>query len=189
MSRSPRRVGAIGLVLVAILAIAVVVAGCGSSKKSASTSTSAAKVTGGTGQTIDGIPCNRTEQLTYHVHAHLELLNNGASEPLPALIGIPLASSDQAACFYFLHTHDTTGVIHMEAPAQRTFTLGQFFDIWGQPLSRTRATNLTGPLHVFVGQKPYTGNPRNIKLTPHELVTIEQGKVVKPPPYTFGPGL
>jgi hypothetical protein len=187
MLRSPHRAGAIALVLLA--ALALVVAGCGSSKKTTTSTTTTAQTTGGTGKTVDGIPCNATEQLTYHEHAHLELLVNGVSEPLPALIGIPGATTGTVTCFYYLHTHDTTGVIHMEAPAKRVFTLGQFFAVWGQPLSKARAANLTGPLHVFVGNKPYTGDPSAIKLTPHELVTIEQGKVVKPPPYTFAPGL
>jgi hypothetical protein len=189
MVRVHRRVGMLALI-VPVLVAALLIAGCGSSKKSPSSSSgTAGKATiGGTGQTIDGIPCNRTEQLTYHVHAHLLLLINGVSAPLPALIGIPIADG-AAECFYFLHTHDTTGVIHIEAPKPTTFHLGQFFDIWGQPLSRTRASALKGPLHVFVGKKPFTGNPRNIPLTPHELITIEQGKLVKPPSYTFAPGL
>jgi hypothetical protein len=80
-------------------------------------------------------------------------------------------------------------VIHIEAPGPRSFTLGQFFAVWGQPLSRSRATNLPGPLHVFVNQKPYHGNPAGIKLIAHELITIESGKAVPPPPFTFQAGL
>jgi hypothetical protein len=188
MSRSSLRAGRCALVLVSILAL--VVAGCGSSnKKSSSGATDTSTVGGGAGQTIDGIQCNRTEQLTYHEHAHLTILLNGASEPLPALIGIPGGATGSPQCFYYLHTHDTTGVVHMEAPAARTFTLGQFFDVWGQPLSRTTATNLSGKLRFYVGNKLYTGDPRKIKLTPHGMVTIEQGKVVKPAKYTFPAGL
>jgi hypothetical protein len=174
--------------LVAVAALTTAAIGCGSSSKASSPAATTAAAIGGHGQTIDGIPCNVNEQLTYHVHAHLLLLVNGKSAPLPALIGIPL-KGNSAACFYFLHTHDTTGVIHIEAPKPRIFTLGQFFDIWGQPLSRSRASSLTGPLHVFVGQKPFTGSPRNIRLRAHELITIESGKRVKPPGYRFAAGL
>ncbi len=183
----PQRRSAL-IALTACLA-AFAIAGCGGSSSSDKTTSTTTAASGGAGQTVDGVACNRTEQLNYHVHAHLTLLADGSPEALPALIGIPGAATGSPECFYFLHTHDTTGVIHIEAPDKRAFTLGQFFAVWGQPLSKNQATNLKGPLHVFVGKKPYTGNPANIKLTPHELITIESGKKVPPPSYTFAPGL
>ena len=82
---------------------------------------------GGQGQDVDGIKCNTTEQLTYHVHAHLSILRNGTQVLVPRYVGIT------NSCIYWLHTHNDTGVIHMEAPAQTTFTLKQFFDVWGYP--------------------------------------------------------
>jgi hypothetical protein len=182
-----RRAAAIASV---VAVAALTVAGCGSSSKSSSsTTTTSTSGSGGAGQTVDGVRCNRTEQLNYHVHAHLSLIADGSPEALPALIGIPGGSTGTPQCFYFLHTHDTTGVIHIEAPAKTTFTLGQFFAVWGQPLSKDQATNLKGPLHVFVGKKAYTGDPAKIKLTPHGLITIESGKSVPPPSYTFPAGL
>jgi hypothetical protein len=39
---------------------------------------------------------------------------------------------------YWLHTHDDTGVIHIESPENRTFILGKFFDIWGENLSNSQ---------------------------------------------------
>jgi len=36
----------------------------------------------------------------------------------------------------WLHTHAADGIIHTESPVERTYTLGDFFDIWGQPLGR-----------------------------------------------------
>ncbi|HZQ34490.1 MAG TPA: hypothetical protein VFD32_01065, partial [Dehalococcoidia bacterium] len=53
------------------------------------------------GTPVDGIPCETTEQLTYHVHAHLTVIANGQNVPVPAFIGIP------GRCIYWLHTHDT----------------------------------------------------------------------------------
>ena len=38
-------------------------------------------------------------------------------------------------CIYWLHTHAPDGVIHIESPTQRIYTLGNFFDEWRQPLS------------------------------------------------------
>ena len=58
---------------------------------------------------------------------------------------------------------------------------------WGKPLSKTQADGLKGKLKFFLDKKEYTGDPRKIVLTPHELITIEQGKVVEPPPFTFPP--
>jgi hypothetical protein len=171
----------------ALAAALVVLAGCGSSskQKTASTTTQAAPATTSNGaRVIDGIRC-QPEHLETHYHAHLELLRNGRPVVVPALIGIDL----QHQCLYWLHTHDTTGVMHIESPDTRTYNLGEFFDVWGQPLSRTRAASLHGALKVFVGTKRVNVDPRTIVLRPHELITIEQGRTVPPPPYQFAPGL
>ena len=36
-----------------------------------------------------------------------------------------------------LHTHDASGIVHIESPDKRDYTLGQFFDVWGVRLSST----------------------------------------------------
>ena len=133
---------------------------------------------------IDGIRC-QPEHLESHYHAHLTLLRDGKTVKVPALIGIDL----QHECLYWLHTHDATGIVHIESPDTRTYTLGQFFDVWGQPLSATRAASLSGKLKVFVASRRVSGDPRVIVLKPHELITIEQGRTVEPPPFRFPAGL
>lgn len=143
--------------------------------------------TGGQGQTVDGVRCDRGEQLAFHVHAHLFILKDGNRQPVSAGIGIP--GSPLARCFYWLHTHDRTGAIHIEAPAQSSFTLGQFFDIWGQTLSSTRVARIdvsSGQFTVFVDGRPFTGDPRDVPLKPHTQVVIEIGKQVAPPTFDFG---
>ena len=77
---------------------------------------------------IDGIYCDALEQTAYHIHAHLTIYINGKQVAIPQGIGI---ASDQS-CFYWLHTHTSDGVIHIEFPNQGTPTLGNFLDIWGQ---------------------------------------------------------
>ena len=52
-----------------------------------------------------------------------------------------------------------------------------------------QAASLHGNLKVFVDKRRFSGNPRNVVLKPHELITIEEGRTVTPPPYTFAPGL
>jgi hypothetical protein len=52
---------------------------------------------------------------------------------VPAGIGIKPPD-----CIYWLHTHDISGIIHVESPDNRTFTLGQFFDIWGKKFNNSQ---------------------------------------------------
>jgi hypothetical protein len=40
------------------------------------------------------------------------------------------------AGFYGLHAQGQSGVLHIESPVVRRFTLGEFFDVWGQPFGR-----------------------------------------------------
>lgn len=135
---------------------------------------------------IDGIPCGQ-EVVTYHQHAHLTILDKG--KPLVIPQGVGFGSTN---CLYWLHTHDGTGTIHIEGP-NRAFhpTLAKFFAIWGEPLSRTRASFATvrpgEKMKVYVNQKPYSGNPRNITLLRHTTITIEVGPPFKAPQkYNFG---
>ena len=142
---------------------------------------------GGQGAPVDGVSCDTGEQLAFHVHAHLFVLKDGVRQPVSASVGIPGAPLPR--CFYWLHTHDRTGIIHMEAPRQQTFTLGQFFDIWGQPLTTSKIALLavpTGQLAVFVDGHSYVGDPRQVELKDHTQVVIEIGKQITPPTYDFG---
>ena len=140
--------------------------------------------------TIDGIQCNQSEGAVTHIHQHLAIYDRGTTLAVPAGIGI----NDAQGCLFWLHTHDATGVIHVESPNQAaTYTLGQFFDVWGQPLSRTqvataRATG-AGRLRAYVNGRLYTGDPRSISLTSHERITLEVGPPwVTPPSFTFTAG-
>jgi hypothetical protein len=151
------------------------------------------------GQTIDGVSSNQMEQLAYHIHAHLAIYINGAQKTIPYGIGIEEPWSTQAdgssefvdsgAAFYYLHTHDDTGVIHIESPTNTYYSLGQFFAEWNQPLSSTQIGPYTGAETVYVNGAKYTGDPSSIKLTAHEVIQLEIGKAVGFQPYTFASGL
>ena len=135
---------------------------------------------GGSGAaTIDGIPCEAAEQTAYHVHAYLVLLDRGRTVPIPAGIGIvhpddpsPDGFIDGGTCLFWLHTHDGTGTIHVEAPTARPFTLGQFFDVWGQPLARDDVYGHRGRVSVTVNGQPFAGDPRSIVLHDGDQITI-----------------
>lgn len=138
------------------------------------------------GQPIANIECNTGEQLSTHYHAHLSISYQGTPVPLTAQTGIT------DTCLYWLHTHDGSGVIHIEAPKQtasRQFTLGDFFRIWDQPLStRQVATLKVGSgqqLKVWVDGKPYSGDPSRIVLRSKEDIVIEIGPPFNDPPTPY----
>lgn len=149
--------------------------------------------TGGQGQPVDSMACATQEYVTLHVHQHLDLFAKGKHIQLPAMIGIvPTATG---GCLYWMHTHDASGTIHVEAPQLAPaggsgYTLGMFFDVWGMPLSRQGFATFKGPVTAYVNGALYTGALREIPMVAHQLITLEVGKPVVPPRnYTFPPGV
>ncbi|HEY0804427.1 MAG TPA: hypothetical protein VGD84_05160 [Pseudonocardiaceae bacterium] len=152
-----------------------------------------------TGATVDGVQSNSSEQVLFHVHAHLAMYINGTPKLLPYGVGIvppyqlqPLQTGGQFVSggtkYYWLHTHDETGVIHIESPVQRTYTLGNFFDLWHQTLTTSQIGPNKGKITAFVNGNPYTGDPRNIPLTAHNVIQLDMGTVVPFSNYTFPQG-
>jgi hypothetical protein len=144
--------------------------------------TSSARAQYADGRTIDGIRCEAMEQTAMHIHQHVAIYDHGKPVTIPDDVGRPIT----AQCFYWLHTHTPDGIIHVEAPSLQSFTLGQFFDVWGEPLSRT---NVAGAkprrgehIAVYVDGNPYAGDPRKIELTLHLDVAIRVGPPYGPPP-------
>jgi len=128
---------------------------------------------GGTGADVDGLTCAPGMAVNYHVHAHLAIINNGKWLALPKNIGI------LSSCDYEMHTHDQTGIIHIEAPSVKNFTLGAFFDIWGEPLTSTNVAGITGDVVAYINDngeaRRYMGDLRAITLTSHRDVTLQIG--------------
>ncbi len=152
------------------------------------------------GQTVDGVSAQTAEQLVYHIHAHLAIYVNGTQKAVPAGIGIvqpwqtsPLQDGSMfvggGKQIYYLHTHDNTGILHVESPTQTTYTLGQVFAEWNQPLSETQVGPATGSVIAYVNGHKYTGDPSKIELTPHATIQLDVGKDVAFVPYTFPSGL
>jgi hypothetical protein len=159
----------------------------------------AGTATKATGQNVDGIGCSTSEQTLFHIHAHLSLLVNGSPRQVPAGIGIPGATSQNTPqgefisngkCFYWLHTHAADGIVHIESPVHRTYTLGNFFDEWGQPLGPDQVGPAKGHVTALYNGKVYQGNPRDIPLTKHAQIQLEVGTpLVAPESVTFPGGL
>ena len=159
----------------------------------------ASTATGATGQPVDGISCQTSEQTVFHIHAHLTIFVNGAARQVPAAIGIPGAQATQTAqgafietgtCFYWLHTHASDGIIHIESPVQRTYTLGNFFDIWGQPLGPDQVGPAQGHVTAIYNGQVWQGNPRDIPLNAQAQIQLQVGTpLVTPEQITFPNGL
>jgi hypothetical protein len=151
----------------------------------------AAAGTGSDGQPVDGIQCNAGEQVAYHIHARLTVFDDGKARQIPYGIGIaPPREVQQTSsgpfvaagrCFYWLHTHAADGIIHVESPTKRTYTLGNFFDVWHEPLSPSRVGPLTGHVTAYFNGTVYAGNLRAIPLQPHAQIQLDIGQpLVKP---------
>lgn len=119
---------------------------------------------------IDGVACASSE--AYHIHAMLSIYRNGTRLALPKNIG-------RSACNYDMHTHDGTGVIHVETAAPKAFTLGQFFSLWGQTLSPAEVAGLPDAPTFYVVQNEQvtkvTANPDDITLEGHKEIVIVTG--------------
>jgi hypothetical protein len=139
---------------------------------------------------INGIQCNTEEQLLFHRHAHLDIFVNGSHTYIPPQIGV---IPDR--CIYWLHTHDETGIIHIESPVKRDFTLGQFFDMWRSKLANSSAfvnTLKNVPTIYINGSKQPAGtNYNSIKLNAHDEIALVYGlpPTSIPSRYDFPKGL
>jgi hypothetical protein len=142
------------------------------------------------GATVDGVQCAPIEQLVYHIHSHLQVYVNGEPRALPAAIGLVGPVSQQTPygpfygaqqCYYWLHTHASDGVIHIESPSARIYTLGNFFNEWSQPLSGTQVAGAKGKVAAFLNGKPWTKSPTAIPLLPHASIQLDVGSPVVSP--------
>lgn len=176
------------------------------------------------GSSVDGISCDAgMDNPEYHVHAYVGLYVNGQLVVIPDAIGIYYAAGDVTdpvtgwpnqeiyagtsstpGCFYHIHTHDASGMIHLEdhSTSDNTialWTTGNLFDIWGLQVSPTQFGPFMGPVTVYtsgqqyrggcsstastpwqceVGDSEYTqwtGDPRGIPIYSHEVIWYEVG--------------
>jgi hypothetical protein len=133
------------------------------------------------------VPCGPSEVLIRHEHAHLIILIRGQIKTVPAFIGIT------ATQICWLHTHDTSGIIHIEAGDSRTFTLGDFFAVWRQPLSETvidgDRLGSGETISVTVNGQATAQPPNMIVLSNHEDIVLQLGPpFLTVPPFVWPPG-
>jgi hypothetical protein len=167
--------------LIAFLLIHAATSGSGSTGSSANIVAGTGTYTSpANGDVRDGMSCLGSEGAVEHIHMYLAVYVDGHQVQVPPNTGIV----NNGSCFYPLHVHSDTGddnIIHEESPDTKTYTLGAFFDVWGQPLSKTQVMNFkvgNGDTLKFVTidengkQTVQTGNPLDIKFSPHETIYI-----------------
>ena len=109
----------------------------------------------------ESIANKTSNKIIMHIHANLSVTVNGKSLIVPNGIGINsslwkdhsldrFGTGQNANIFGLitramspLHTHDSSGTIHVESTEYRNYTLGQFLNIWGIPLQGSKINLLT----------------------------------------------
>jgi hypothetical protein len=191
--------GVVLAVLIAfVLGAAVVLLFWSSPGRSAPQSAGSAPTPGAPLPTVNGFTCDALESTLFHIHVHLAIFFDGQEQLIPFGVGVgqPWVVTDSSrgpfvrdgSCFYWLHTHTADGVVHIESPVRRRFTLGDFFAIWQEPLSATQVGPATGPVIVYVNGTRDLTDPAEITLTSHARIQLDVGQDVPPYPFDFAPG-
>jgi hypothetical protein len=136
-----------------------------------------------------GVHALTTEGEVLHIHQHLDIFVNGKHEPVPQGVGIY-----DGQFLTELHTHDATGIMHVESPVAKHFDLGQFFGVWGVRLNGDCVGGYcrqVTPWTVYVNGRPYSGDPAALVLREHQEIAFVIGTPPKkiPSSYKFPGGL
>jgi hypothetical protein len=115
----------------------------------------------------------KAEAFAQHIHAHLDVIVDGNAVRVPASIGIDYVHRRITP----LHTHDTSGIVHIESPDQSTFTLGQFFTEWGVRFGQgcVAGSCAPTPIEVIVNGTVSTGDPTAIVFHAHDEIAVVVG--------------
>jgi hypothetical protein len=122
-----------------------------------------------------GLPQLLSEGTALHTHQHLDIYINGNHLEIPSEIGV----NTKAGFTSPIHTHDISGVVHVESPTVQTFYVGQFFDIWGVRFTAdclgTYCATGDNLLRVYSNGQLVTENTRDLELQPHQEIVITYG--------------
>ncbi len=126
---------------------------------------------------IDHVYCDPLEDQVTHIHAHVSIYINGERSLIPQFVGIAQDNAGDVTCYYWLHTHDASGVIHIESPAsaRETFTFGQFVDVWQQEFSTLGFPSqllLQSGWTIWINGHRYPETLTSIPLARHSLIRL-----------------
>jgi len=129
----------------------------------------------GLGERISAMGLPGFSETISHTHSWLHIYDDGKKETVPANIGVDQATGTISP----LHTHDTSGIIHMEADRDFDFTLGQVMAIWGVKFSDNQIGSLKAKgdqqLQVYLnGQR--VNDPVNVVMPERGNIVIGYGK-------------
>ncbi len=139
------------------------------------------------GVIVKGIQCQSLAQLAYTAYAHLQVYVEGRPRALPGGIGLVGENPEQTqnglfygakTCMYWLHTRASDGLIEVQSPVSRHYTLGDFFRIWNQPLSSDRVATAAGHVTAIVNGSRWNGDPTTIPLNEHTEIELAIGTPV-----------
>jgi len=143
-------------------------------------------------QAVGLAPLIPMEGTAVHIHQHLDLDVDGHKVPVLAGVGI-----DPAVGYAPLHTHDPSGVLHVESPTVRPYTLGEFFAVWGVRLTPSCLGGYCAggdrQLRVYVDGRADKGDPATLVLAAHQELVVAFGTTAQQPApvpssYQFPPG-
>ncbi len=137
-----------------------------------------------------GSPAPQAPPIIMHIHPTLTIAIDGLRVTIPQNVGIdpPLWKYHDLDSYGMkmpnmasmtgmapLHTHDSSGVIHVESTQIRDYTLGEFFDVWGVTFSDScimdKCNDGTHTVKMFVNDNPST-EFRNHILKDREQIVI-----------------
>lgn len=146
------------------------------------------------GSSLDNVSCQNYMSNNYHIHVFVGIYYNGQEMALPTATGMAnprldsnyddMTTSGFYPCVYDTHTHDMTGVVHIESnnggiaetvPNDSKFTLGQYFAVWGINVYCPMGTgcvgqfgSYSGPMEIFTTGQQYRGD---VAVTPEQDLT------------------
>ncbi|MFL5735858.1 MAG: hypothetical protein ACJ76P_00790 [Actinomycetota bacterium] len=121
-----------------------------------------------------GLPPQAVEGQGLHSDQHLDIYVDGRPVQIPQGIGIPPGyrgdpGTTPTDFISILHTHDTSGTVHVEAPSVTQYTLGEFFDVWGVKFTPQCLGSLCETkdkkIEVYVNGKLQTGDPTKVSFS------------------------
>jgi hypothetical protein len=94
------------------------------------------------------------------------------------------------ACFSWLHTHAADGIIHIESPVKRSYTLRELLRPLGPAAGADQVGPAHGPITAFYNGQHYIGNPNDIPIGKHVQIQLDVGRpLVAPERIGFPNGL
>ena len=121
--------------------------------------------------------CTTDPRTIMHIHPEVGITIDGQKQELPENIGVT------AACMRPIHTHDATGVIHIESPVVRDLTLGEFFRVWDRPFDHEHLLDKTVDANHRIVMKidgEVSEEYERLVLKDHQRVSLSYERIAAP---------